>query len=74
MMRAMINRSNTKEDVDDLLKRVDEIVGEDAGLRGQAVGGFQRLLSTTYGTEYARKRFQEYVKKHGKAQRPKKRL
>jgi len=64
LMRAMINKLNTEEDVDELLGRVAKRVGQDTGLRTEAVEGFKRLLSTTYGTDYARKRWQEYVQKH----------
>ena len=72
LMRGLIGKFNTNEDVDDLLKRVDDRVGDDRKLRQAAVGGFTRLLSTSYGTKYARKCWQEYVARHGAAPKKKK--
>ncbi len=71
-MRGLIGKFNTNEDVDDMFERIDDRIGEDKELRQAAVEGFQRLLSTTYGTEYARKRFRKYVAKHDAPSKAKK--
>lgn len=65
LMRGLIQKTNTKEDVDDLFAQVDKRVGQDKDLQSQAVEGFKRLLSTTYGTDYARQRLQKYVQSYG---------
>ncbi len=72
LMRGLVGKFNTNDDVDDMFERIEDRVGEDRQLRQAAVEGFKRLLSMTYGTEYARKRFRKYVAKHDAPSKAKK--
>jgi len=66
LLRGIIQRDNSVEDNVDLFKKVDQKVGDDTGLKKQAVEMFKLLRSLNYGTDDARKRAKTYIDKHGK--------
>ena len=59
MLRGLINMKSTETDVDDIVKEIDEYIGDDKEKKKAMAGGLVRLLATTYGTEYARKKMAE---------------
>ena len=69
LLRRAIRRDAGAETVDSIFAEIDERVGDDAELRGQAIEMFKLMLSLDYGGEHARKKAQVYVREHG----PKKR-
>ena len=66
LLRSYIRKTNTNEQVEETFADIEARVGDDAGLRSQAVEMFKLMLSLTYGSEYARKQAKAYVDKHGK--------
>jgi len=66
LLRSYIRKTNTNAQVEQTLADIEVRVGDDAGLRAQAVEMFKLLLSLSYGTEYAQKQAKAYVDKHGK--------
>jgi hypothetical protein len=72
LLRAAIQKTATEKDLDDVFGKVDARVGDDAGLRQQAVEMFKLVLSLGYGTEAAQRRARGYVDKHAPAPQRKK--
>jgi hypothetical protein len=64
LLRAAIQRTASTEDLDEVFRAVGARVGEDAGLRRQAVEMFELMLALEYGTEAARERARRWVADH----------
>ena len=65
LMRAIAKKSNSAEDNAALFNKLERRVGDDAGLRKQAVDMCKLIRKLNYGTDDARARAALYVKKHG---------
>jgi hypothetical protein len=65
LLRRAIQKAADAEELDSVFSAVEKRVGEDAGLRKQAVEMFKLQVSLEYGNEDSRRRAKAYVEKHG---------
>ncbi len=65
LLRRCIQRSADAAELDAAFAAVDARVGDDAGLRSQAVEMFRLMLSLDYGNDAGKQRAKDYVAKHG---------
>jgi len=64
LLRAFTRKDNSDERVGEVLDAITARVGDDAGLRDQAVEMFRMMLSLDYGNETARAKARAYVDAH----------
>jgi hypothetical protein len=64
LLRAAIRREASKEELDATFSAIDERVGDDEGLRREAVDMFRLMVSLGYGSDDASERAKAYVAKH----------
>lgn len=68
LLRQVIQKTATAADLDAAFAAIDARVGDDAGLRAQAVEMFKLVIGLEYGTDDARARCKRYVDAHGRKQ------
>jgi hypothetical protein len=61
LLRRFIRKDNDAQAVADVFAAIEQRVGDDAGLRKQAVEMFRLMLSLDYGTDAAKERARAYV-------------
>ena len=66
LLRSFIQRTNDKARVEQVLGKIEARVGQDAGLRQQAIEMFRLIQSLGYGTDAARAAAKRYVGTHHK--------
>ncbi len=64
LLRAVIQKTASEADLDEVFQKVDARVGDDAALKLQAVEMFKLVLSLGYGTDAAQTRAKRYVDAH----------
>jgi hypothetical protein len=61
LLRAVINKFASSEDLDEVFAAIDQRIGADAGLRAQGADMFKLMLSLDYGTDEAKKRARTWL-------------
>ena len=64
LLRAVIQKTASEADLDEVFRQVDARVGDDAALKLQAVEMFKLVLSLGYGTDAAQTRAKIYLAAH----------
>ena len=65
LLRRAIQRAADGAELDAVFAAVDKRVGDDAGLRAQAVEMWKLMLSLDYGTDDAKVRAKAWLELHG---------